>query len=71
MFTKCDAPLENSKQMRQIFLGESSSMKVKEYVTEMLENNIAWESLKAWKYPPKEYVELESKYTYVVSCSLV
>ena len=45
--------------------------KVNEYANQMLSNSTAWERLKTRKYPPKDYVELESKYSHLVCCSLI
>jgi len=64
VFTKCDALLAPAygelKPDEMKLPRKERLMKAKEYATEMLRNNTAWERLKTRKYPPKDYVELEN-----------
>ena len=75
VFTKCDAlsvmAFEGLKQDERELPRRERRIKIKEYVTEMLRNNTAREELKTRKYPPKDYVELESKPSHLVCFSLV
>ena len=65
LFTKCDALQaiavgELKPQEMRLPPGEQLSI-VNKYVKEMVKNSPAWEMLKVRRYPPKEYVHLESK----------
>ena len=73
VFTKCDAlqaiaygklKPEDKQLPREMQLAI-----MKGYVKEMERNNPAWEMLKARRYPPKEYVHLESKCKYLFCLS--
>ena len=75
VFTKCDALLARGfgklKQEEKELPVAEQLMKIKEYAREMLRNNTAQERLNARKHPPKDYVEMESKYNNCICCSLV
>ena len=74
MFTKCDAlwaagfgklkPDERKLPPREQFI------LVTEYAKEILKDSAAWKTLKEKKYPPKDFVNLESKCDFVC-CNMV
>jgi len=75
VFTKCDALLAMAfgklKPDERNLPREEQLMKVKEYAKGMLRNSTAWERLKARRYPPKGYVELENMHKSDNGCQIL
>ena len=65
VFTKCDAlcaaGFGKLKQDERELPADEQLILVEEYAKEMLRDSTAWVRLKIQKYPPKCYVQLESK----------
>ena len=75
VFTKCDAllalALGKLKPEEKKLPREQQILRIRECVKEMAERNPAWGMLTIKRYPPKNYVHLESKHGDLVKHSLV